>query len=74
MIQDKLEDQIFDVIHETYREPRVIVMHHKTWFDLMKEVIGKNDMSINRYSSDMKYKGIKILRSEDVLENEFIVQ
>ena len=70
--QYRLENQIYKVIHETGREPRVIIMHPKTWFDLMEEVIGKNDISINRHVSDMRYKGIKVIRSLDLSENDFL--
>lgn len=71
MIQDKLENQIHNVIMETAREPKLIVMHPQTWFDLVKEVTGKYGMAINRYDPNMKYRGIKVLRSLDLLEGEF---
>lgn len=71
MIQDKLENQIHNVIMETAREPKLIVMHPQTWADLAKEVIGKDGMAINRYDPNMKYRGIKVLRSLDLLEGEF---
>lgn len=56
---------------ETAREPKLIVMHPQTWVDLAKEVIGKDGMVINRYDPNMKYRGIKVLRSLDLLEGEF---
>ena len=71
MIQDKLENQIHNVIMETAREPKLIVMHPQTWVDLAKEVTGKDGMTINRCDPNMKYKGIKVLRSLDLLEGEF---
>jgi hypothetical protein len=71
MIQDKLENQIHNVIMETAREPKLIVMHPQTWVDLVKEVTGKDGMAINRYDPNMKYRGIKVLRSLDLLEGEF---
>lgn len=71
MIQDKLENQIHNVIMETAREPKLIVMHPQTWVDLVKEVISKDGMAINRYDPNMKYRGIKVLRSLDLLEGEF---
>ena len=71
MIQDKLDNQIHNVIMETTRDPKVIVMHPQTWDDLVKEVTGKDGMAIYRYDSNMKYKGIKVLRSLDLLEGEF---
>jgi hypothetical protein len=71
MIQDKLENQIHNVIMETAREPNVIVMHPQTLVDLVKEVTGKDGMAINRHDPNMKYRGIKVLRSLDLLEGEF---
>lgn len=71
MIQDKLENQIYNVIMETAREPKLIVMHPQTWFDLVKEVNDKDGMEINIYNPNMKYRGIKVLRSLDLFEGEF---
>ena len=71
MIQDKLENQIHNVIMETAREPKLIVMHPQTWVDLAKEVTGKDGLTINRCDPNMKYRGIKVLRSLDLLEGEF---
>jgi len=71
MIQDKLENQIHNVIMETAREPKIIVMHPQTWQDLAKEITGKDGMAINRHYPDMRYRGIKVLRSLDLLEGEF---
>ncbi len=71
MIQDKLENQIHNVIMETAREPKLIVMHPQTWVDLVKEVTGKDGMAINIYDPNKKYRGIKVLRSLDLLEGEF---
>ena len=71
MIQNKLENKILNVIMETARNPKIIVMHPKTWEDLAKEVTGKDGMAINRHDPNMKYRGIKVLRSLDLLEGEF---
>lgn len=71
MIQSKLENQIHDKIMETRREPNLIVMHPETWIDLVKEIFGKNGMEVNRQDQNMKYKGIKVLRSLDVNEGGF---
>lgn len=68
MIQDKLESQIHNVIMKTAREPKIIVMHPQTWVDLVKEITGKDGIAINRHAPDMKYRGIKVLRSLDLLE------
>jgi uncharacterized membrane protein len=71
VIQDKLENQIYNVIMETARVPKLIVMHPQTWVDLVKEVTGKDGMAINIYDPNKKYRGIKVLRSLDLLEGEF---
>jgi len=71
MIQHKLDNQIHNVIMEIAREPKHIVMHPQTWVDLAKEVTGKDGMAINRHDPNMKYRGIKVIRSLDLLEGEF---
>ena len=71
MIQEKLENQIHNLIMETAKEPKLIVMHPQTWVDLVKEVTSKDDIAINRHDPNMKYRGIKVLRSFDLLEGEF---
>ena len=71
MIQDKLENQIYNLIMETSRQPNIIVMHPQTWVDLVREVTGKDGMEINRLNPNKKYRGIKVLRSLDLLEGEF---
>ena len=71
MIQDKLENQIYNVFMETAREPKLIVMHPQTWADLVKEVTGKDGLAINTYDPNKRYRGIKVLRSLDLLKGEF---
>ena len=71
MIQDKLENQISDVVIQGRRDPKFIVMHPQTWVDLVKEMSGIDGIGLNLYTSGMKYKGIKVLRSFDLLEGEF---
>lgn len=61
---EKLEIQIHNVIMETAREPRIIVMHPQTWQDLTQEVTEAID-------PNMRYRGIKVLRSSDLGEGEF---
>jgi hypothetical protein len=73
MIQDKLENQIHKVIVETGRVPKLIVMHPQTWVDLAKEITGKDGMTISKYDPHMKYRGIKVLRSLDLLKGKFEV-
>jgi hypothetical protein len=71
MIQDKLNNQIYNVIKKTAIEPRVIVMHPQTWVDIAKEITGI-DIAINRHDPNiMRYRGIKVIRSLDLLEGEF---
>jgi len=73
MIQDKLENQILNAMMDASREPKVIVMHPKTWEDLVEEIIGKDGMDINRCDHNLNYRGIKVFRSLDLLEGEFEV-
>ena len=71
LLQQKLDEKISEAIINTYGEPKLIIMHPKTWFDLTNEVIGKSEIGILDYNLPMKYKGITVLRSLDVLKGEF---
>ena len=71
MIQEKLENQIFNTVIKEGREVKLIVMHPQTWINLYKEVTNKDCMAINKLN--LKYKGIKVFRSLDLLEGEFAV-
>ena len=66
MLQYKLENQLRNLIRETGRDPKIIVMHPQTWIDLAKEVNDKFGMAINRYDPNLRYRGIKVLRSWDL--------
>jgi hypothetical protein len=70
-VQDALEKKIHDVILETARSPKLIIMHPKTWTDLTREILGRDGCAVNPHDPNMAYKGIKILRSLDVKELEF---
>lgn len=74
MLQDKLENEIYVRISQTGRECNLIVMHPKTWQDLLKEVVESCGMAINRHDPSLKYRGIKVLRSLDMAEGLFEVQ
>lgn len=44
----------------------VMIMHPRAWQELLKEVMAKDDNSINRFDAEPKYKGIKVYRSQDI--------
>ena len=69
MIQDKLEDQINSMIKWTGTYPKIIVMHPNTFSNIINEFTSEKP-----HPNLIIYRGIKVVRSEDVLENEFIVQ
>ena len=71
MIRDKLDNQIYNIIRETARKPKIIVMNPQTWIDLRKEVTGTEGSSVHRYDPKIRYRGVKVLRSLDLLEGEF---
>ena len=74
MLQDRLENEMYVRISQTGRECNLIVMHPKTWQDLFKEVVDSDRMAIYRHAPSLKYKGIRVLRSLDVVEGLFEVQ
>jgi hypothetical protein len=74
MIQEKLENEMYARISQTGRECNLIVMHPRTWQDLLKEVIDSDGMAIYRHDPSLKYRGIQVLRSLDVAEGVFEVR
>ena len=73
-LKDKLNQQLFFHFNETIREPTLIVMHPQTWVNLCDNVWRDESMAIHRYDPSLKYKGIKVLRSLDLLEGMFEVR
>ena len=73
MIKDNLENEMYAHISQTGKDINLIVMHPKTWQDLVKEVFEGYDMSIKRHDPSLKYKGIRVLRSLDMVEGLFEV-
>ena len=74
MLQGKLENEMYARISQTGRECNLIVMHPKTWQDLFKEVVDSDGMAIYRHDPSLKYKGIRVLRSLDMVEGLFEVR
>lgn len=74
MLQEQLENEMYATISQTGRECNLIVMHPKTWQDLFKEVVGSDGISIYRHDQSLKYKGIRVLRSLDMVEGLFEVR
>ena len=67
----KLESEIQDYIVNNSWEVKLIIMHPKTWQNLKEEIfIGVFDL-INRHSTDLKYRGIRVIRSYDIEEGVF---
>lgn len=73
MLEDKLENEMYAKISQTGRDCILIVMHPITWQDLVKEVVHPCEMSIYRHDPLLKYKGIRVLRSLDMVEGLFEV-
>lgn len=76
-LRDKLENKIMQ-----YRKiksvggkiPEIILMHPKTFWHFSDEVWKFQGLSILLSAvEDIKYRGIKISRTEDIPENEFEV-
>ncbi len=73
MMQSKLENAISTFIFSHgWKDISLIIMHPKTWADLIKEAdINVCRLTIYRYDSELKYKGIRVVRSSDMEEGSF---
>lgn len=72
MLQDNLEYQIHKQVQETCRDCNLILCHPKTWEDLIKETSLLYDNYVD--STFIKYRGIRVYRSLDVIEGIFEVK
>lgn len=75
-LQQQIEYGIETVIHETGKFPTVILVNPVTCEKLMEEIkklIGDSFTS-PIHIQHLKWRGIKVYRSEDVKEGEFIVK
>ena len=68
MLQEDLEKKI----RESYKEPIVIIMHPKTWFDLADEA-GRKFCDFGGITPEFTYKGIRVIRSFDIEQGSFEV-
>lgn len=74
MLQDKLENEMYSRIKQNGKYCTLIVMHPGTWRDLIKEVIVSHGTAIRLHDPELKYRGIKVLRSLDMVEGLFEVR
>jgi hypothetical protein len=77
-IEEKLEDAFGVFIMETSREPKLILMHPQLWVKFVKEIEIRNGFFIEYQISHgffveypIEFRGIKVLRSWDLNEDEF---
>jgi hypothetical protein len=74
MIQDNLENEIYAHFSQTGKDISLIVMHPQTWINLTKEVFQIDSMEIYRYDPSLRYKGIRVLRSLDMVDGLFEIR
>jgi hypothetical protein len=67
-IQSRVNNEIYSHVSQTGKGASLIVIHPQTWQDLCIEVIISYCTSINRHDPSLKYKGIRVLRSLDMVE------
>ena len=70
----RLEIQIWSHISQTGKDATLIVMHPKTWEYLCKDVWDSESMAIYKHDASLKYNGIRVLRSLDMVEGLFEVR
>lgn len=71
MIQDNLENEMYSHISQTGKDINLIVMHPNTWVNLCKDVWASESMAIYKHDASLKYKGIRVLRSLDMVDGLF---
>jgi uncharacterized membrane protein len=74
MLQEKLENEMYAHISQTWKDINLIVMHPQTWINLTKEVFKNDGTAIYIHNPTLKYKGIRVLRSLDMVEGLFEVR
>lgn len=73
MIQKNLDKEIYAKVAQSGTDCTLIIMHPNTWQDLYKEVLNSDSLAIYRHEPSLKYKGIRVLRSLDIVEGLFKV-
>lgn len=74
MIQDNLENEMCSHISQTGKDINLIVMHPNTWKNLCKDVWANESMAIYKHEASLKYKGVRVLRSLDMVDGLFEVR
>ena len=73
-IRNFLENTMYSRIMQTGKEIDLIIMHPQTWHDLLTESHTGHDIPINPHDPSLKYKGIRVLRSFDIVKGLFEVR
>lgn len=74
MLQNILEQAIDRHVYRTGTQPVLIIVHPATWQQLREQVFSElANWSIDRHSTSLKYRGIRVIRSVDVQEGIFEV-
>lgn len=74
MLENYLQNEIYSHVGQFGREPTLIIMHPQTWVNLRKEVLGYYGGNIYRHSLALRYQGIRVLRSLDMVDGLFEVR
>ena len=72
-IATKISAAIFNYISTTGRDCKLILLHPITLEDLVNEFRESVRFSPNENSTDIKFRGIKVYRSLDVIEGDVVV-
>lgn len=70
---NKLEREHYNRVCQIGVDCSLIVVHPKTYKDLIREVQESFGIQINFNKYSLEYRGIKVIRSLDVLEGYFLV-
>ena len=69
-----LENTMYARMAQTGREIDLIIMHPQTWHELLDESHISYKIPINPHDPSLKYKGIRVLRSFDMVKGLFEVR
>jgi hypothetical protein len=74
MLQNNLENLMYAHVSQFGERANLIVMHPQTWQNLCKEVWSNDSMAIYKHDPSLRYKGVRVLRSLDMVDGLFEVR
>lgn len=64
----KIEEKIHDIFYEGKYAPSIIIMNNRTWDDVVLYFTGST--TLLHMHTELKYKNLKVYRSEDIKDGQ----